>query len=150
MIYFVVDRYYEHFDLAKTTCVISYTNKTTKKNSFYVVPFYDLSNNFGQREPTDETDLENKSTILFPWCIEGLVTEEAGDVEYAIRFYATDEKTGTVIYSINTQPAIGKVLYGLEYSDFEQSEIPASNYEKLTDEIFQIKQWKDLFWDIVE
>ena len=44
IIYFVADRYYEHYDLANTTCLIFFKNKTTGRSSSYAVPFYDLSN----------------------------------------------------------------------------------------------------------
>lgn len=139
IIYFTVDRYYDHFDLAQTTCIIQYINKTTGKSGVYPVPFYDI-----YTASTPETP-----KILFPWCIEGMATEAAGDVEYSIRFYTVGEDK-TITYNLNTLPSISKVLYGLN-ADLDGYYEPVANaYEELLDLINKVSLQSDLYWDIIE
>lgn len=150
MVYFIVDRYYEHYDLAKTTCLISYKNKTTNKSSIYSVPFYDLSNEHGEKKVIDTSDSPNEiQTIVFPWCIDGLVTEEAGDVEYSVRFYSIGEDL-SINYCLNTIPTIGKVKYGLDVDTGDYLNRQSDAYTELKNDIAQLSQWQNLYWDIIE
>ena len=138
IIYFVVDRYYDHFDLAQTTCIIQYVNKTTGRSGAYPVPFYDIHT----------ASTEDQAKILFPWCIEGIATEAAGDVEYSIRFYTIGENK-TITYNLNTLPSVSKVLYGLN-ADLDGYYEPVANaYEELLALINQMSR-QDLYWEIVE
>lgn len=138
MIYFVTDRFYDGYDLATTVCVIQYLNKTTNKSGIYAVPFYDIN--------TKSTPEQAK--ILFPWCIDGLVTEAAGEVEYSVRFYAIDESK-KIIYNLNTIPSTSKVLHGLN-AQIEDYVRPAiDGYHDLLSQI-QALQIKDLYWEIMK
>lgn len=139
MIYFVVDRYYDHFDLAKTNCIIQYVNKTTGKSGAYAVPFYNIHT----------ASTEDRARILFPWCIEGMATEAAGDIEYSIRFFTVVEDK-MINYNLNTLPTTSKILHGLN-ADLNGYYYPVSNgYEELLALINKVSEQSDLYWDIVE
>lgn len=138
-IYFTVDRYFDNMDLAQTTCVIQYVN-ANGEGRIYPVPFYDV------------TTFDGK--ILFPWCIDGEATKVAGNVKYAIRFYATvrDEQTHEVSfeYNLNTITAQSKVLHGMYVTRNEEdyvfsAEVIDDIYDKIrtieTNELY----WTDMF-----
>ena len=71
-VYFEVNRYFDHFDLSKTTCLIQYVN-AANESRIYHVPFFDVET----KSP--------ESKMLFPWCIEGEATKKAGPIKYAIK-----------------------------------------------------------------
>lgn len=139
IIYFVVDRFYDHFDLVNTTCVIQYFNKSSGKGGVYAVPFYDIYT----------ASTETSSRILFPWCLEGPVTEVAGDIEYSIRFFTVGENK-VITYNLNTLPSTSKVLYGFSANLQEYYEPVANSYEELLQLINQVKDQAELYWDILE
>lgn len=138
IVYFVVDRYYEHYDLTNTICIIQFLNKNSQKSGIYVVPYYDIHSK----------STKDSAKIIFPWCIEGLATDQAGDVEYSIRFFSigNDNK---VEYSLNTIPVTSKVLYGLNANleDYKRPAIDA--YTELINLINTVDQKTKLCWDIM-
>ena len=109
-VFFCVDRYFETFDLAESTCIIQYINANGDP-FVYLVPVYDL-----------ET-FANEGRMLIPWVIEGNATAAAGTIKYAIRFYHLTKHevlNGDKIeyeydfdYIINTQVAQSKILKGM-------------------------------------
>lgn len=144
IIYFKVDRYYEAMDLADTVCIIQYTNKTTGRSGCYAVPFYDTIT-----YSTNEVDENYKPKILFPWCIDALATEKAGQLEYAIKFFKVADNN-TIVYTLNTVPAVSKILKGLNPEDNEESLNPnASILEQLLNRVQILENDYTLYWDII-
>lgn len=110
VIYFRVDRYYDYMDLASTVCIIQYIppGSTDRIAHTYVVPFYDIISNSDQGK------------IIFPWVVGGAATQKEGNIEFAIKFYhieMDDDNKPVLAYSLNTEPAKSKILYGLETDD---------------------------------
>lgn len=106
-VFFAVDRYYETFDLAESTCLIQYIN-ANGDGYVYVVPVYDL-----------ETYAED-GKMLIPWVIQGNATVASGTIQYAIRFYKLHKAEGLdgnnqyeFDYIINTQMAKSNILKGM-------------------------------------
>lgn len=140
IIYFKVNRYYEAIDMADTSCLIQYSNKTTKKNGIYVVPFYDLITCYDDDDPK----------ILFPWCIDGLATEKAGILEYSIKFFqVADNKK--IVYNLNTLPAQSKILNGLNPLNNQKPENPdATSLEDLVSKVDRLSKDYELYWEIIQ
>ena len=136
-IYFKVDRFYKYMDLTSTVCVIQYINAIGESH-YYPVPFYDA------------ITFADEDKILIPWNISGNATKAAGNVKFSIRFYRIDLANHHFVYNLNTLPAVGKVLYGLNPDEFkpEDYEIAADRYEIVMQEIADIKQKviDQLYW----
>lgn len=142
-VFFEVDRYYNDMDLATTTCIIEYENKTTQKSRIYMVPYYDII--------TDENQDEK---ILFPWCISGEATREAGIVEYAIKFYKianTMDDIYEVLFILNIQPARSKVLKGMGSATLpEDYDVAADALLALQHQIDGLAKKYEMYWLTVE
>jgi len=52
--------------------------------------------------------------MIFGWCLHGDATRSAGTIKFAIRFYSIDLNTKAFTYSLRTQLASGKILYGMD------------------------------------
>ena len=109
-IYFSVPRFLDYMDLAETTCVIQY-KLPNGKAGMYQVPFYDITT----------YNAPGAEKLIFPWLLSGEVTSFTGDIEYSIRFFSVEditvnpsEKKFRFLYNLNTLPAIGKILYGMD------------------------------------
>ncbi len=116
-VYFLVDRYYEYKDLAQTSCMVEFVN-AAGEGGYYPVPFYDISS---YPKYIDEDDVGHDAKMLIPWCIEGDVTKQAGNVQFILRFYQLDESGTEFIYNIRTQIANGTVLNGMDDTILDQS-----------------------------
>ena len=88
-VYFIMDRYYDHMDLAQTNCVVQYVSNG--ESYVYAVPF------------CDTTTYEGK--IIIPWTISLSATKNSGNVRYFIRFYLLERGSGEDI----------KFIYGMNY-----------------------------------
>lgn len=77
ILYFSVDRYYDLMDLADTNILIQY--KDAKGNSNFCEPWIRSTNL-----------LENK--LVFGWVVDNDVTDFAGNIQFSIRFYLTDNE----------------------------------------------------------
>ena len=118
-IYFVMDRYFDNMDLTNTVGVVQFIN-AKGQGRIYPIPFYDIST-YAE---------ENK--VLFPWCIQGEATKEAGVVEYSIKFYKLDPAGENFIYNINTLTAKSEVLHGMDVlEDNEDYNYPVEVIEKV-------------------
>lgn len=144
-VYFRCARYFDNMDLANTVCIIQYVNKNAKNadgaadlGHIYPVPFYDV--------------ITYDDEIVFPWCIEGPATEEAGTVEFAITFYLLDQGNTKFIYSLNTQVAKSKVLYGMKVSTDDENENFAfpTDYEILIQEIKDLRDAVNFSWEFTD
>ena len=145
-IYFKCDRYFDNMDLSTATCVINYIHKNVKDEMgqqvpghIYAVPFLDISTEPGK--------------ILIPWCISGDATKYAGTINFSINFYQLQQNADTleykIIYSLNTLPAISKILHGLEIENIAEEEAElATSYQILVQRINDIEnQYKaGLYW----
>lgn len=142
-VFFEVDRYYEHIDLAKTTCVVQYENKVTKRPRIYAVPYYDLQTKEGK--------------ICFPWSISGEATREAGIVEYSVRFYLMEEigEEGSghynLSYNLNIQPTRSQVLHGMNNPLLEEDyQLSMSFQEEILARLNNLETLYDVYWLEVE
>ena len=138
VIYFKCDRYFDYMDLASCTIVIQYKN-AAGENRIYPVPFVDVAT----------CSLENK--MLIPWCVDGNVTAQAGEVTFSIRFYKIDIDGEYVTYNLSTLPVKTKVLEGMNVLDVdpEAFELAPSQYEYLISLIEQIPRDNDLEWIVL-
>ena len=148
-IYFSIDRYVDYMDLAQTCCIIQYRNINSEKGTrFYPVPFYDIY----------KLSYENK--IVFPWCLDGHVSEAAGPIEFSIRFFKIGEKLNdrneavkALTYNLNTLPAKSEVLYGFkeqQLNELDDYYLKSSQYEQLSNAIMQLGNVQKLRWTILD
>lgn len=145
-IFFIVDRYYETYDLAQSTCVIEYINAKNEPG-IYLVPIYDL-----------ETYAE-EGKMLIPWVIQGKVTKAAGTVKYAIRFYHLTKverpegmERGTEYvydYIINTQVAQSKILKGMGETFIEDNNALDGVITTEGDPV-TVDMWQKVYQDLTE
>lgn len=93
IIYFEIDRYFDAVDLNTQKIYIEWETASQKG----------LSPEYGNGDARDVTSKENK--IIFGWPLSSKITEHAGQVKFAIRFYSinTDNE---IVYSFSTKPAI--------------------------------------------
>ena len=140
-VYFLVDRYYDHMDLAQTNCVVQYT--TNGESYVYAVPFCDITTYEGQ--------------MIIPWTISLSATKNSGTIKYFIKFYLIekieDEEPGFT-YSLNTLPATSTVLKTLSADDFISEdevlgidvELP-ERYLELVDIFAQMTDNATIYWN---
>lgn len=153
-LYFVVDRYFDHWDLSKSTCVIQYIN-ANNESYIYSPPYYDVE--------TLGDEFENK--MIIPWNISGAVTTYPGDVTFSFRFYHIDpysvaqtyiddngnehipEGETKFVYNLETLPATSKVLYGIgtEILNEEYYEIAPSEVLNIYQKIDEINK-RNVYW----
>lgn len=146
-VYFKCARYFDNTDLATTVCIIQYVNANGKQG-IYRVPFYDV------------VTYRDDNIMLVPWCIDGLVTEAMGEIQFAIRFYLIDPESIAVLadgthdvdrmrylYNLNTLPQTAKVKYGLDaLSTNEETDVPPSVVEYLLQRVQDLEDNTDLWW----
>ena len=130
-IYFEVNRYFDNFDLSKTTCIIQYINANGDER-VYKVPFFDV-----------ETKAP-ETKMLFPWCIEGEATKKAGNIKYAIKFYQLDGTGENFLYNLNTIASTSKILHGMNVLDEnEDYNYPAESIERIIAYIDEVNEKLD-------
>lgn len=135
-VYFIMDRYYDHMDLAQTNCVVQYVSNG--ESYIYAVPFCDI------------TTYEGK--MIIPWSISLSATKNSGNIRYFIKFYLLekgDNNEANLIYSLNTLPANSKVLTTLSQDDFVEEdqtlELP-NRYSELISDFIQIADSATVYW----
>ena len=135
-VFFKVDRYFETYDLANSTCIIQYIN-AKNEGYVYVVPVFDLDS------------YADEGKILIPWVIQGNATVAAGTIKYAIRFYHLN-KTETLNgyeydfdFIVNTQIASSKILQGMGETYLNNAAAPL-------EEVASPEDWEILFNDLTE
>ena len=141
-VFFCVDRYFETFDLADSTCLIQYIN-ARGESYVYVVPVYDI-----------ETYAEY-GKMLIPWVIQGHATAASGTIRYAIRFYKVRKTEGLngkdtyeFDYIINTQPASSNILKGFGQTFLEEA--AESGHESTVEEVAPASAWEALFQNLTQ
>lgn len=142
-VYFTVDRFFDNMDLTTTTCIIQYENKNAKNADgepaggfAYLVPFYDVKH------------FEEQNLILIPWCIGGPATAAAGDIVFSFCFYKLNADGSDFIYKLSTQPAMSKILHGMNVITQENENfiIPETTVEKIYEQINEIRSRAPLVW----
>ena len=121
--------YYVSIDKRYVKAHVEYSN-------YKIETYYILNQNnemvlsMGQFNPeNDYYTLVDKPKILFPWQIGNIATEEAGILEFSIRFYQVDTPTGRLVYNLNTLPAKSKIL------DTMEVEIKDDEFEDIKDDL---------------
>ena len=132
VIYFCVDRYYDHIDLFNTTCVVQYTN-AAGEGRMYRVPYYDIKT-------------KGQDKIVFPWYVGYEATKKEGTVNYNIQFYSVDTDTKLFTYNLQTLPTSSKVLYTFSNAQEEEYIYEPTEFERIEAEIDSLKKDWDLFW----
>ncbi len=138
VIYFKCDRFFDYMDLANCTCIIQYKN-AKGESRVYPVPFVDVAT----------CSLENK--MLIPWCVDGNVTAQAGEVMFSIRFYKISENGTMVTYSLSSLPAKSQVLDTMNVigDDGEPFVFAPTQYQELVHRIEQYERLNDLEWIVL-
>ena len=138
VLYFKCDRFYDYMDLANCAIVIQYKN-AKGESRLYAVPFVDVAT----------CSLENK--MLIPWCVDGNVTAQAGEVTFSIRFYKIDINGTELVYSLSTLPAKSKVLETMNVveDNGEAFVFTPSQYEELVARIQAYENMNDLEWIVL-
>lgn len=114
IIYFAIDRYYDNTDLATVDKRIEYSN--AKGDKWVVKNFYPDGN---QKYFIDE---RYPDKILFGWALSKQATEASGTIEFAVRFYLTNDEKG-LDFSFSTLPT--KILINKTLNfDMDISEEP--------------------------
>ena len=99
-IYFEIDRYFDHEDLSKHTCVVQFINKDSDGINEGIYPI-------------TEMDLDTaEGKIVFGWEICNAATQKVGDIVFSIRFYSINED-GDFSYNFNTLPSVSNILKSL-------------------------------------
>lgn len=136
-IYFRVDRFVDHIDLSKKTCIVRYIN--AKGEAYlYLVPFYDVTTN------------ADEGKMLFPWCLSGAATVAPGPVKFSIQFYDLDDN-GKITYSLHTKVAQGRVLYGMDLDQelAEDYQLTTSAEQQILAKISQLTASNAVYWDFL-
>lgn len=126
VIYFKTPRWFEGVDLTDTTCIIQYIN-ADGDCGIYCVPFYDITH----------FEVDDKGhfvpMLLFPWSLGGLATVSAGTIKFSIRFYVLNKDTKKFSFNLNTKPAEGVILHGLDLDEdmIEQFKLDSNVTEQI-------------------
>lgn len=92
-IVFVVDRYFDHMDLANVSIFVQWTIPENKKDGI---------EEYHGATPVEMIDLESDpDKIKFAWPLNYTITEHPGTVRFSVRFVRVDEDN-KVLYSLNT------------------------------------------------
>lgn len=139
VLYFKCDRFFDYMDLSTCTIVIQYTN-AKGESRLYSVPFVDVAT----------CSLENK--MLIPWCVDGNVTTQAGEVTFSIRFYKIDVNGAAIQYSLTTLSAKSQVLEAMNVieEDEEPFVLNPTQYEELVARIQAYENMNDLTWIVLD
>ena len=143
IVYFKADRFFGFQDLANTNCIIQYNNANPDKSKagyIYAVPYIDIQT------------FADENKIAFQWAIEGPATAYSGNVTFAVKFYILDSFGKEYIYVLNTAPATGRVLQGmnsLKNTSNYNFESP-SPIEDLIQRVNNLESTLDVYWGDVE
>lgn len=101
----------------------------------------------------------DKPKMLFPWTLTNQATQDAGVLQFSIRFYQVDNETGQLVYNLSTLPAQSKILDTLEVeisdNEFEDVKNNSSGHyydilgreaTVLEDLYFKIAAKNDIYW----
>lgn len=127
-IYFQVPRYFDGVDLSRMACVIEYIN----------------ANGDSRISPVLVKDIiTDPNKIIFGWCIHGDATRKAGTIKFAIRFYSINLDTNEFVYSLRTQQAEGRILYGVDEGITKEESLFSQPLYEIVD---ALKQKSTVYW----
>lgn len=112
VVYFTIDRYFDSTDLASDNLniIIQWEARDLNKNVIA-----GISQHFGK----DIEIINNKQKVIFGWPISHELTEAAGNIKFAVRFYQLGESDENgarqLVYSFSTLPAEVTVNASLNY-----------------------------------
>lgn len=117
-IFFIIDRYFDAMDLNNQEIYIEWSNSVESGLS-----------------PAFAKDIESQpDKIIFGWLLEDVITQAAGQVEFAVRFYSTkknDLNEDVLSYSLSTLPQKITINKALNF------ELLGNNYQVLNpDDLF--------------
>ena len=95
---FEVDRYFEDVDLFNCTCIVEYINAKGQMR-IYPVTLKDIKS------------LESQHRMILGWSLGNEATAAAGTITFSLSFYAINTETHSVVYSLQTAPAQGNILW---------------------------------------
>lgn len=135
-VYFELDRYFEDVDLFNCTCIVEYINAKGQMR-IYPVTLKDIKS------------LESQHRMILGWSLGNEATAAAGTITFSLSFYAINTETHSVVYSLQTAPAQGNILYGMDYTQEQEEE--SEDYYKLSENHFEtllamINQ-KNVYWN---
>lgn len=100
IVYFKIDRFYDATDLATKKIYIQWTAPNGKK---------------GVSAPW-VIDIESEPNfIIFGWPLSSAITEAAGTVQFAVRFYSIDEESEKINYSLATLNQTATIKPSLDF-----------------------------------
>lgn len=128
VIYFKINRFYDATDLFNQDIMIEWI---TPKSDKYPEGLK------GYSVPTVKALDDTTNHIIFGWALSSEITEVAGDVTFAVRFYKYDSDNNKIQYSLSTltEKATIKPNIGLDIPRLLGSEGALDGYKVLGDEV---------------
>ena len=114
IVFFKIDRYFDHTDLATQDIQIEWRNLASKEAG--VISAW----------PRDIVSEPNY--LIFGWVLTSAMTATPGKIQFAVRFFT--KNNDEVVYSFSTQPADILINKGIELSDEEITNELASDEVK--------------------
>lgn len=127
-IYFRVPRYFDGVDLSRMACAVEYTNAANQSRISPILV----------KDIISEPD-----SIIMGWCIHGDATAKAGTIKFALRFYSINLDTYEFVYSLRTQQASGKIVYGVDEGVVEEESLFSEPLYAIVD---ALKQASTIYW----
>ena len=122
VVYFKIDRFYDATDLFTQNVMIEWIAPNGLK---------------GYSVPTVKVLDSTTNYVIFGWALSSAITETAGTVTFAVRFYKYDDDNGKIQYSLSTLTQTAKIQpnIGLDIAGLLSSEGAMDGYKVLGDEI---------------
>lgn len=121
IIYFTIDRFFDHQDLANLDIAIQWESK----NPDFPVGF---TPNFGKEIiNVQDKNGEWRNKIIFGWPISGELTKVNGPIKFAVRFYKLNSDN-SFSYSFATLPAEISINNTLNYTMVASETLPEVNH----------------------
>lgn len=116
-LYFTIDRFFDHKDLANNEMQIAIQWEITQNGE----TVQGISRNFGK-------DIESiPGKIIFGWNIGSELTQDSGTIRFAVRFYEVNSTTHKFVYSLTTLPAMVVIQPTLNFDVINEVIIDRSN-----------------------
>ena len=122
VVYFKINRFYDATDLFNQDVMIEWIAPNGLK---------------GYSVPTVKVLDETTNYVIFGWALASAITEAAGNVVFAVRFYKYDSDNNKIQYSLSTLSQSAKIQpnIGLDIAGLLGSEGVMDGYKVLGDEI---------------
>ena len=101
VVYFKVNRYYDATDLYTQDIMIEWINAEKEDNKGYSTPVVKI---------LDETG----NYIIFGWALSNKLTQAAGTITFAVRFYTYDKVERKINYSLSTLTQTAKIMPNID------------------------------------